>query len=32
VYYSTAYNGGENLEASITDVSFVVTKVGDNPL
>ncbi len=32
VYYSNVYNGGENLEASIVDVSFVVTKVGDNPL
>jgi hypothetical protein len=32
VYYSNAYDGGENLEASIIDISFVVTKVGSNPL
>lgn len=32
VYYSNVDGGGENLEASIIDVSFVVTKVGDNPL
>jgi len=32
VYYSDAYNGGENLETSIADISFVVTKVGENPL
>lgn len=32
VYYSNVYDGGENLETSIMDISFVVTKVGDNPL
>ena len=32
VYYSNVYVGGENLEASIVDISLVVTKVGDNPL
>lgn len=32
VYYSNVYDGGENLETSIMDISFVVTKVGDKPL
>ncbi len=32
VYYSNVDGGGENLEASIMDISFVVTKVGENPL
>lgn len=32
VYYSNAYDGGENLETSIMDISFVVTKVGHDPL
>ena len=32
VHYSNAYDGGENLETSIADISFVVTKVGYNPL
>ena len=32
VYYSNAYDGGENLEASIVDISFVVTRVGEDPL
>lgn len=32
VYYSSAFNGGEQIEASITNVSFDVTKVGENPL
>lgn len=32
VYYTSIFNGGENLEAGIADISFVVTKVGSNPL
>lgn len=32
VRYSDAYDGGENFETSIADISFVVTKVGHDPL
>lgn len=32
VYYTNGYNGGENLSAGITDISFVVTQTGSNPL
>lgn len=32
VYYRTANNGSENVSAGITGISFVVTKVGSNPL
>ncbi|NLJ59279.1 MAG: hypothetical protein GX339_10610 [Tissierellia bacterium] len=32
VYYSSIYSDGENLEGTVTDISFVVTKIGDNPL
>lgn len=32
VYHSNAYNGGEKLQIRIANISFVVTKVGHNPL
>ena len=32
VHHINAYDGGERLKTSIMDISFVVTKVGHNPL
>ena len=32
VYYLIAFNGGENVTVGLSGISFVVTKVGSNPL
>ncbi len=32
VFYSSAFNGNENITLSLSNISFIVTKVGSNPL